>query len=186
MKTCLFGGSFDPIHQGHIQMAADAQRACGLESVVFLPAAESPFKQGKRLMFNNEERLALLELATRDLPWASVSELDLQLPPPSWSWRIVEAWKNAHPQDELYWLLGTDQWDELHRWGRYDYLVQQLTFIVYHRGHVPAPRDGVRAIFLQGQHPASSSEIRRHLADGTPIDPGWMSPECEQYARRHT
>lgn len=186
MKTCLFGGSFDPIHQGHIQMAADAQRACGLESVVFLPAAESPFKQGKRLLFNNEERLALLELATQDLPWASVSELDLQLPPPSWSWRIVEAWKNAHPQDELYWLLGTDQWDELHRWGRYDYLVQQLTFIVYHRGHAPAPRDGVRAIFLQGQHPASSSEIRRHLADGTPIDPGWMSPECEQYARRHT
>ena len=185
MKTCLFGGSFDPIHLGHIQMATDAQSACRLDAVVFLPAAESPFKQGQRLMFGNEQRLDMLRLATRDLPWASISELDLQLPPPSWSWRIVEAWKSTHPQDELFWLLGTDQWDELHRWGRYDYLVQQLTFIVYHRDHAPALRDGVRAVFLQGQHPASSSEIRRHLKNRTPLPHGWMSPDCEQYAREH-
>lgn len=183
MKTCLFGGSFDPVHLGHIQMAVDAQRICGLDELVFLPAAESPFKQGRKLMFGNADRLAMLRLATQGLPWARVSELDLRLPPPSWSWRLVEAWRREQPEAELYWLLGTDQWDELHRWGRYDYLVQQLTFIVYHRGHAPAPREGVRAVFLEGNHPASSSEIRRHLQLGTPLPEGWMNPACEQYAR---
>ena len=184
MKTCLFGGSFDPVHLGHLQMAVNAQRTCGLDEVVFLPAAESPFKQGKRMMFSDADRLAMLRLTTQGLPWARVSELDLQLPPPSWSWRIVEAWRTAHPGAELYWLLGTDQWDELHRWGRYDYLVEHLTFIVCHRGHAPAPREGVRAVFLQGVHPASASEIRRRLAEGAPVPEGWMHPACEEYARR--
>ena len=186
MKTCLFGGSFDPVHAGHLQMAADAQRACKLDEVVFLPAAESPFKQGQRLMFSNGDRLAMLRLATQELPWARVSALDLELPPPSWSWRVVEAWKREHPQAELFWLLGTDQWDELHRWGRYDYLVRQLTFIVYHRDHAPAPRAGVRAVFLQGRHPASASEIRRCLQRRDPLPENWMPRACESYARSRT
>ena len=89
-----------------------------------------------------------------------------------------------HIDNSLHWLLGTDQWDELHRWGRYDYLVEHLTFIVCHRGHAPAPREGVRAVFLQGVHPASASEIRRRLAEGAPVPEGWMHPACEEYARR--
>ena len=185
MKTCLFGGSFDPVHAGHLQMAAAAQRTCGLDEVVFLPAAESPFKQGRRHMFTGEQRLAMLRLATQGLPWARVSGLDLQLPPPSWSWRIVEAWRREQPRAQLFWLLGTDQWDELHRWGRYDYLVQQLTFIVCHRGHAPAPRAGVRAVFLKGEHPASASQIRLCLQQGTPLPDAWLTPPCEQFARRH-
>ena len=185
MKTCLFGGSFDPVHAGHLQVAADAQRACGLDEVVFLPAADSPFKQGSRHMFTDGQRFAMLRLATQGLPWARVSGLDLQLPPPSWSWRIVEAWRSAHPAAQLFWLLGTDQWDELHRWGRYDYLVQQLTFIVYHRGHAPAPRPGVNAVFLEGAHPASSSRIRHLLQQGAPLPDGWLPQPCEQYARNH-
>lgn len=176
MNICLFGGSFDPIHEGHLTIARAAQERCGLDRVVFLPAACSPFKQGHTTYFTDAQRLELAELATRDLPWAEVSALDLQLPPPSWSWRIAEHFAQTEPQATLYWLMGTDQWQELHRWGRYEYLTQLLHFIVYHRDTPPQPREGVRSTFISGSHPASASAIREHLKNGTPVPAGWLSP----------
>lgn len=187
MKVCLFGGSFDPVHAGHLAIAAAARQACGLKRVVFLPAARSPFKEEGSLLFSNEVRLAMLHEAVRGLPWAEVSELDMQLPAPSWSWRVAEAWQMAHPGEELYWLLGTDQWELLHLWARPEYLAELVTFIVYYRGgSEPRPRPGVRSVFLPGAvHPASSSAIRAHLATDEPVSPGWLAPGVEQLARQY-
>ena len=182
MKTCLFGGSFDPVHAGHLTIAAAAQKQCGLDEVVFLPAACSPFKQGKNTFFSDAQRLQMLQLATADLPWARVSELDLQLPPPSWSWRLAEHWHQQHPEAELFWLMGTDQWEQLHRWARYDYLCELLHFIVYHRDTPPEPRPGVRSTFIcTGMHPASSSVIREALQAGKPLPADWLHPAVKQF-----
>lgn len=183
MNLCLFGGSFDPVHSGHLTIAEAAVRRCGLDKLLFLPAAESPFKQGKKHLFSDAQRLALLRLATAPLPWAEVSELDLQLPPPSWSWRLAEHYRNAFPSAELFWLLGTDQWQELHRWGRYEYLIKTLHFIVYHRGAPPQPREGVRSTFIAGHHPASATDIRRALLRSAPLPGGWMPAAAEKQAR---
>lgn len=180
-SICLFGGSFDPVHEGHLSIAAAAHAACDLDEVVFLPAACSPFKQGKQHFFTDAQRMDMLRLATAGKSWAIVSDLDLTLPPPSWSWRLAEHYRNAEPAAKLYWLLGTDQWEELHRWGRYDYLVQQLHFIVYHRGTAPQPREGVRSTFLSGDHPASSSAIRAALQAGQPLPQGWLHPAVAAY-----
>ncbi len=189
MKTCLFGGSFDPVHSGHVLMATEAQHACVLDKVVFLPAARSPFKVESTGLFTDAQRLDLLHLATAGLPWAEVSGLDVQLPPPSWSWRVVAAWKESHPLDELSWLMGTDQWEQLHLWARYDELVENLHFIVYARGDGaaarPQPRAGVRATFIHGHHPASSSAIRAALLADAPLPEGWMPASAEAAARRH-
>lgn len=184
MRVCLFGGSFDPVHSGHLTIAAAAVQACALDEVVFLPAAESPFKQGKGHLFSDSQRMELLRLATRSLPWATVSELDLQLPPPSWSWRLVEHYRRVAPRAELFWLLGTDQWQELHRWARFDYLARELHFIVYHRDTAPLPRQGVRSTFIAGHHPAAATDIRRALAAGGPLPDGWMPPGVEECARQ--
>ena len=183
MKLCLFGGSFDPVHSGHLTIAEAAVQHCGLDKIVFLPAAESPFKQGKRHLFTDAQRLELLRLTTAPLPWAEVSELDLQLPPPSWSWRLAEHYRSNFPEAELFWLLGTDQWQELHRWGRYDYLIKTLHFIVYHRGEAPEQREGVRSTFIAGHHPASATDIRRILQNAAPLPDGWMPPATELRAR---
>lgn len=183
MKTCLFGGSFDPVHMGHIAIAEAAMERAGLDRVIFLPAACSPFKTGSPMMFPPAARLAMLQAVTADKAWAEVSDLDLRLPPPSWSWRLVEAWRQEHPKDELFWLMGTDQWEELHRWGRYPYLITQLTFIVFHREKAPVPRDGVRSLFIPGHHPASATAIREALQHRRPLPPGWLHPEVETLAR---
>lgn len=182
MKICLFGGSFDPVHTGHLKIASVAQQTCGLDELVFLPAACSPFKQGQKTHFTDEERLHMLHLATEDMPWASVSDMDLQLPPPSWSWRIAENWHHEHPQAKLYWLMGTDQWEQLHRWARFDYLCKLLHFIVYHRGTAPLPRPGVRSTFIcAGMHAASSSAIREALKNGVTVPTGWLPQAVEEF-----
>ena len=185
-RVCLFGGSFDPVHAGHLAIAAAARRACDLHRVVFLPAARSPFKAEGSLLFADADRLAMLRVATSGLPWAEVSELDMRLPAPSWSWRVAEAWQAAHPDQELYWLLGTDQWELLHLWARPERLAELVTFIVYYRGgKEPEPRAGVRAVFLPGAvHPASSSAIRAHLTAGAEVPHGWLAPRVEQLARQ--
>ena len=185
MKTCLFGGSFDPIHAGHLAIAEAAVTRAGLDSVVFLPAACSPFKTGKGSYFTPQQRLDMLYQATQSLAWATVSDLDLILPPPSWSWRIVEVWKQQHPQDELYWLMGTDQWEQLHKWARYDYLTEHLHFIVYHRDTPPQPRNGVKATFIAGSHPASSSAIRHALQHNGDFPRDWIPQGLEQYPLTH-
>ncbi len=187
MKTCLFGGSFDPVHAGHLAIASEAQRVCGLDSVVFLPANCSPFKAQGSALFSAEERLELLRVATRGVAWARVSDLDLRLPAPSWSWRVVEQWRRESPEDELFWLMGTDQWVLLHQWARFDYLRSHLHFIVYHRGKdadaAPQPREGVRATFISGSHPASSSAIRAALLAGDALPDGWLEPGSEARMR---
>ncbi|MBR5522087.1 MAG: nicotinate (nicotinamide) nucleotide adenylyltransferase [Akkermansia sp.] len=184
MKICLFGGSFDPVHSGHLTIAEAAQHSTNLDKVIFLPAACSPFKTGKATLFSAEERMHLLHQATQAHSWAEVSDLDLTLPPPSWSWRLVEHYRTAHPTAELFWLMGTDQWEQLHRWARYDYLIANLTFIVYHRGSCPAPRNDARSLFVEGHHPASSSAIREALQHHTPIPDGWLPDGIEAAARR--
>lgn len=181
MKTCLFGGSFDPVHAGHLHIALAAVQQAQVDKVIFLPAACSPFKTGKATFYTDAQRMSLLRYATADLPWAEVSDADLRLPPPSWSWRLVETYKNEHPQDELFWLMGTDQWEQLHKWARYDYLIRHLTFIVYHRGTPPLPREGVRSVFISGNHPASSSAIRQAILSGSEVPPEWIPKGISHY-----
>ncbi|MBR1978240.1 MAG: nicotinate (nicotinamide) nucleotide adenylyltransferase [Akkermansia sp.] len=183
MKICLFGGSFDPVHNGHLGIAEAAHTCADLDKVIFLPAACSPFKTDKQTLFNGEQRMEMLRLATQGISWAEFSDVDLTLPPPIWSWRLVEHYRRQFPHAKLYWLMGTDQWEQLHRWARYDYLVKHLTFIVYHRTSPPCPRPHVRALFLSGNHPASSSAIREALLSNTPVPETWIPHSVEKQAQ---
>ncbi len=177
-KICLFGGSFDPVHAGHIHIAQAAQQVCNLDELIFLPAACSPFKLEHEPLLTDEQKIELLKIATNHLSWASVSTLDLELPRPSYSWRLVEHWRTLQPDSKLYWLMGVDQWNQLEQWARPEYLIENLHFIVHHRDKAPQAKKEVQATFIEGHHPASSSAIRdaieakenipsNYLIDGT-------------------
>jgi len=183
-KICLFGGTFDPLHAGHIHLAKAAQQVAKLDKVIFLPAACSPFKLGQQRLFTDLQRLEMLRLGTQGISWAEVSNCDLELPPPSWTWRLVEQYRKTQPEAELYWLMGVDQWNMLDQWARADYLKKELIFIVHHRAAIPQKRLDARAIFISGEHPASSSLIREYLQNGKELPEEWISPALLNYCQQ--
>ncbi len=178
-KIALFGGSFDPIHLGHIEIARAAQAACDLDRVVFLPCWQSPHKS-EATIASAAQRLEMLELATRDLPWAEVSKWELERDRPSYSWMTAEHFAQAHPRAELFWILGTDQWRTLERWAEPEKLAELLTFVVFPRGEDPVANEFFRHFPIDVRHPASSTEIRHRLATGLDVS-AMLAPEVADY-----
>ena len=188
-RIALFGGTFDPVHEGHIEVARHAVEALGLQRVIFLPCRQSPHKSAAAGA-SEEERLEMLRLATQDLPWAEVSDWEYHQPIPSFSWRTAEAFQEQFAEGQLYWLMGWDQWQVLHTWNRFDYLAELVDFIVHARGgegeeEGAGIHPSARVAFVAGDHPASSSEIRRARGEGEPVPARWLHPEVESLLRRN-
>ncbi|MBK1834978.1 nicotinate (nicotinamide) nucleotide adenylyltransferase [Roseibacillus ishigakijimensis] len=186
-KIALFGGTFDPVHAGHMEVADQAVTALALSRVVFLPCRQSPHKV-QRAGASEADRLAMLRLATQDQPWAVVDDWEYHQPVPSYSWRTAEAFQVKYPRARLSWLMGWDQWAVLPSWSRFDYLAELVSFIVHDRdgrGAEDAPSyPGVRVTFVSGHHPASSSRIRDLRATGQEAPAGWLAPSVQRYLER--
>ena len=164
-RICLFGGTFDPIHLGHSHIAETAIRELELDQLIFLPCKQSPHKLEQQPT-SGEDRIKMCQLATRDMTTVSVDDFDLTAPEPSYSWRTAEHMQARYPNARLFWLMGTDQWEALPRWNRYKYLGELVEFIVFTRGNNPEPRKGFRMHCIQGNHPASATEIRKSIRSG--------------------
>lgn len=182
----LFGGSFDPPHLAHVEVAARAREACSLDQVVFIPCRRSPHKD-RRTGATGDQRCRLLALALAGLPWAQVSRVELERDPPSFSWMTVE-WFREHlgPGCALYWILGADQWRVIESWARPERLAELLTFVVYPRGDdFTGPKPGFRSIALADAPglEVSATEIRRRIGDGEPTD-GLLDPAVRAEADR--
>lgn len=178
LRIALFGGSFDPVHLGHIHIARAAVDALELDLVIFIPCRQSPHKN-RPTIADEQDRITMLHLATADLPWAEVSEIETFLPPPSYSWITAETMGEIFPTARLFWLLGEDQWAVIESWNHPELLASQVEFIVHTRGGSPAPKPGFRAHFITGDHPASASEIRRKAPFG--LISKWLHPNVERH-----
>ncbi|MCH2060065.1 MAG: nicotinate (nicotinamide) nucleotide adenylyltransferase [Verrucomicrobiales bacterium] len=161
-KIAIFGGSFDPIHCGHIEIAKQARNTAKLDKVIFLPCRRSPHKHQSPVA-NAKHRLEMIKLATKTMGWAEVSTWEINRVPPSYSWMAAEHFHDTFPQAELFWILGNDQWEKLHTWYKPSRLAELLTFIVFPRGKKPTKKNGFSSIFINTTHPASSTEARTRL-----------------------
>lgn len=179
-RVALFGGTFDPVHLGHLQIAEAAREALKLDRVIFIPCRQSPHKEEGTLA-SEEDRLEMLEIALEDHPWAAVSEIEMLLPPPSYSWITAEAMREVYPGSRLFWLMGADQWSVIQSWTRPDHLADLVEFIVHDRGGESQSQPGFRAHYIQGSHPASASEIRSQAA--IRLRSEWLDPKVEQFIR---
>lgn len=182
-RLCLFGGTFDPVHLGHLAIACAAKSALALDEVRFLPCRISPHKLDRRSA-SAVDRVTMLHLATRGLPWAVVDPLELEQPGPSYSWQTATTFRTQHPQARLFWLVGGDQWRELPTWARPDLLAATLEFIVVARDGVIEPRPGWISHALPATHPASASAIRASAAAGT-LRTDWLDPAVADYLAEH-
>lgn len=160
----VFGGSFDPVHTGHIHLATLAKEAANLDEVWFLPCRISPHKTAHPPS-SGELRAGWLDLALAGVPWARTNRTELESDGPSFSYITLEKLNENNPGMEWFWIMGGDQWTALHTWKHPETLARLATFIVLARNDAEIlPRDGYRMIVVEGQHPASSTAIRDAIA----------------------
>ena len=178
----VFGGTFDPVHLGHVQLAGLAQQALGLNEVRFVPCRISPHKGGQAPA-PAEDRLEMLRRATADLPWAVVDDWELRRDEASFSYATAEAMRERFAGARLWWLLGGDQWEALSRWEHPERLAACVEFIVFCRGDPPQPRAGYVMHALAGTHPAAARSIRQAIARGE-LAHSWLAPAVAEWIER--
>ncbi|NMB04733.1 MAG: nicotinate-nucleotide adenylyltransferase [Tissierellia bacterium] len=128
----IFGGSFDPIHVGHLMLAQAALERFQLDKVLFMPAKLSPFKQ-KLTMTKAETRCFMVELAIQGNQGFEVSDLELNRPEPSYTIDTIRILKQQYPGVKIYFIAGADSIMELEGWMTFEELLQEVVFLAAYR-----------------------------------------------------
>ncbi len=169
----LFGGSFDPVHTGHLLVAQAAQEELALNRLYFVPAAHSPFKPDRKPS-PSPQRLLLLRLALAGWNWCEIDEQEIRRGGVSYTIDTVRDYVKRIPDAEVFYLVGADQACELDKWREADELARLVQFIVIPRpgqitANLPAPFRGRQ---LAGFPMAvSSSQIRARVKARLPLEP---------------
>jgi nicotinate-nucleotide adenylyltransferase len=167
LRLAIFGGTFDPVHVGHLALAGEAAERFQLDCVLFVPAAHPPHKSGVTHA-SYAHRVRMLELACAGESRYKVSRLEEETAR-SYSIDTIEKVKaTLSPADELYFLIGADAFAEIGTWHRWRDVARLVRFLVASRpGHeYPIPEGAVIDRIDTLQIPVSSSAIRGALASG--------------------
>ncbi|WP_406613663.1 nicotinate-nucleotide adenylyltransferase [Mycoplasma corogypsi] len=130
MKIAIYGGSFDPIHIGHIQTAKSVIKELNLDKLIFLPANLSPFKT-KKSITKNEDRLNMINLVLEDK--MEVSDFELKRGGVSYTIEAVKYFKHKYPNDELYLIIGSDNLPKLNKWKEIEQIANLVKIAVVRR-----------------------------------------------------
>jgi len=117
MRLGILGGTFNPVHSGHVRLALEVGEALGLDRVDMIPAARPPHKPGEG-MLSFELRAALVEMAVEGLPGVAVNRMEAHRPGPSYTWDTLTALRRARPDEQLYFIMGASDLMNLHLWKR--------------------------------------------------------------------
>jgi len=185
LRLGIYGGTFDPIHHGHLIMARDVLEKLKLDAVLFVPCGQSPLKTRKPLAAD-ARRLAMLRLALKKEPRFWVSRCELDRPAPSYSYDTALEIRQAFPRAELFWLIGADQFRDLDKWHRPDDLRKLVKFVLMLRGDEPLKEKPVAVLSLPEPRriDISASEIRHRVKSRQPIDHLVPTP-IAAYIKRH-
>lgn len=181
-QMAIFGGTFDPVHAGHLHMAELAVAALSLDVVRWVPCRISPHKTGVRSA-PAKDRLEMLRLATSGFSWSVVDDCEVVREGPSFSYQTAESMAVRFPKSRLFWIMGEDQWDALPRWTEPERLAAVVEFIVFARGGVVSARAGYRMHPVAGEHPASATAIRAAVAAGV-VNHEWLNHDVAQWIAR--
>jgi nicotinate-nucleotide adenylyltransferase len=194
----LLGGTFDPIHYGHLVIAEEVRYVLHLDEMVFIPTGQPPHKPG-RIVTAAQYRVAMLELAIASNPHFAISLIDVERSGPSYTVDTLrQLRKEWGTNTALYFVIGWDSLQELHTWHDSAGLLEQLTYLVAVRrpGYVEEPGynellevqlPGIQQRLLVIPAPQldiSATDLRQRVAEGRPIR--YQTPEAvEQYIAQH-
>lgn len=172
MNIGLFGGSFNPIHNGHVRLAKSLLQKAALDEVWFLVSPQNPFKQDQQLL-DDDKRLQLVRLALKEEPQLMASDFEFHLPKPSYTWNTLQALEQEYPGKKFTLLIGGDNWEAFDKWYRYEDILKRYPIIVY-------PRKGSKVSDVKFQDSdiqivetplinISSTQIRQRLQEGKSV-----------------
>jgi nicotinate-nucleotide adenylyltransferase len=161
----IYGGTFDPIHHGHLILAREAIEVLALEKVLFVPAAISPHKLHTS-PGSTAARLEMLRAALSDEPGFELNDMELSRPGPSFSFDTVRQLLREQPEADFHFLIGEDNVAELETWHRFSELREMVTFVVLDRG---GSLSAHLYPTIRRQVDISATDIRKRVASGRSI-----------------
>lgn len=174
MRRGVLGGTFDPIHLGHLRAAENAREALRLDEVLFVPAGSPPHRRAP--LSSALDRFAMVALATATHPAFVASDVELVREGPSFTADTLGALQQAAPADQLFLIVGSDTFPEMETWKDPERLFAACTVAVAERpGAAPlevAPRRGTPAKVERVSGPGlavSATEVRRRVRDGLSV-----------------
>ncbi|MDA8017941.1 MAG: nicotinate-nucleotide adenylyltransferase [Thermoanaerobaculia bacterium] len=198
MRLGIFGGTFDPIHRGHVDSVRAVRRALELDRVLILPTANPPHKLGPRSA-SALQRFAMAELALLDEPELTVSSLEMAGSETSYTVDTLHELRGDHPDDQLFLIVGADSFVQLSTWRRWTRILEQVELAVMvrpgwslreHERSLPAEqRRAIEAgrVHLVENPPIdlSASQIRVKLRDGTSSPLDAINPRVLRYIEKY-
>ena len=176
MKIGIYGGTFNPIHTGHIHAAKQASGVLGLDKLLMIPDRIAPHKEIPSGSPTPEQRLEMLQLAVEKEPGIAVSDMELKREGPSYTYLTVEALREEYPDAELYLLMGTDMFLSFHTWKNPDRITANAILAVMYRGEkgeaakiearkAEMEAAGIRVVLVKNDTiNISSTQLRRLIA----------------------
>ncbi|HAM31138.1 MAG TPA: nicotinate (nicotinamide) nucleotide adenylyltransferase [Erysipelotrichaceae bacterium] len=158
-KVALLGGSFDPIHQGHIAMAREALRQIGADEVWFIPTYQTPLKD--RILTSDTHRTEMIRLAIEGEPRFRLETIELERKEKSYTIDTLRELKEKYPDIRFYYLIGSDQMEQFDKWRDVDELMQLAEFVGIERENTFGSNPCHLRCMNMEQVPVSSSKIRK-------------------------
>ena len=194
MRLGIYGGTFDPVHYGHLLAAEQCREQCRLDEVWFLPAALPPHKQQVDIT-PGARRAEMLELATAGHPQLQVSRIELDRSGPSFTVDTLQQLREEQPDRELFLLIGADSLADFPTWREPARILEMAGVIVFNRGRqgpdVPALAESLGSdladrfqVVSMPEVDLSASDIRRRVQQGRSIR--YMTPRAvEMYIQQN-
>jgi nicotinate-nucleotide adenylyltransferase len=174
MRVGILGGTFDPIHIGHLIAASSVYEALNLDSVVFIPAGD-PWQKRDRDLSPGQQRLEMVKLATENDDRFQVSDVEIVRSGPTYAVDTVREWKRLNPSDELFWIVGSDALSGIPSWHEWEAFVSELTIVAVNR---VGQNDAVPFDFVSVDMPEvriSATELRDRFTNG--LDTQYLVPK---------
>ena len=179
MKLGIFGGTFDPVHYGHLLLAETCREELNLDAVHFLPAGDPPHKS--HAISHGRDRARMVTLAVSGYPEFVVDEREIRRSGPSWTVVTLQEFAQEYPDSELYFLMGADSLRDFPDWRQPETILELATVAAVNRPGYPLPSrkdlkgllkglpaDRVRFVSMPGTL-ISSSDLRQRVSSGRSI-----------------
>lgn len=184
--TGIFGGTFNPVHNGHVELARRLLRLAGLDEIWFVVSPQNPFKRSLHLL-DDGLRLQMVRLALAQEPCLVASDYEFRLPRPSYMWHTLQALSHDYADRRFVLLIGADNWERFGEWHAAGDILANYRVVVYPRtGCAVSAADLPAGVSLAdtGLIDVSSTEIRRRIAAGKPFD-SLVPPAVAAFIREH-